>query len=148
MDPAELLEVLDDVGDEAGGEDQKHRPDDGEKDAEVDPPAEPEMAKENPSAPTSPAAYAPTNVPRLPGRLAVSGLRPPVEFVVTPGEASTTFKRGVSWANGGVIDVAHPNPTTLIITMSGITATNADLVHTFRCRQLPLPVEPGLHGYF
>jgi hypothetical protein len=55
--------------------------------------------------------------------------RPPVEFVVAPGEASAVpIKKGVSWANGGVIDVAQPNATTLIVTMSGITATNADLL--------------------
>ena len=59
------------------------------------------------------------------------GPRPPVEFVVAPGEASAVpTKRGVSWANGGVIDVAQPSPTTLVVTMSGITATNADLIHT------------------
>ena len=40
------------------------------------------------------------------------------------------FSAGVSYANGGVIDVAQPNPTTMIITMSGLTATNADLIHT------------------
>ena len=57
--------------------------------------------------------------------------RAPVEFIVAPGEASAVpFKQAVSWANGGVIDVAQPNPTTLIVTMSGITATNADLVRT------------------
>jgi hypothetical protein len=57
--------------------------------------------------------------------------RPPVEFIIQPGEASAVpFKRGVSHANGGVIDVAQPNPTTLVITMSGLAATNADLIHT------------------
>ena len=40
-----MLEVLDDVGDEAGGEDHEHRPDDGEEHTEVDPPAEPEDGK-------------------------------------------------------------------------------------------------------
>src|SRR5262249_16062762 len=39
-------------------------------------------------------------------------------------------KAGVSYANGGIIDVAQPNPTTLVITMSGLTATNADLCRT------------------
>jgi len=57
--------------------------------------------------------------------------RPAVEFVVAAGEAQAVpWKQGVSWANGGVIDVAQPNPTTLVITMSGITATNANLVGT------------------
>ena len=60
-----------------------------------------------------------------------AGTRPPVEFIVIPGEASAvTAKLGVAWANGGVIAVDQPNPTTLVITMSGITATNADLCAT------------------
>jgi hypothetical protein len=54
-----------------------------------------------------------------------------VEFIITPGEASAVpIKKGLAWANGGVIDVAQPNPTTLTITMSGLTATNADLLCT------------------
>src|SRR5947209_8426430 len=55
-------------------------------------------------------------------------VRPPVEFVVAPGEASAVpSKQGVSWANGGIIEVTQPNPTTLVITMTGLTATNANL---------------------
>lgn len=54
--------------------------------------------------------------------------RPAMEFVVAPGEASAVpAKLGVSWANGGIIDVAQPNPTTLVVTMTGVTATNANL---------------------
>src|SRR5277367_3233625 len=60
-----------------------------------------------------------------------SAPRPPVELIVQPGEASAVpFKRGVSYANGGIIDVAQPNPTTIVVTMTGLTATNADLIHT------------------
>jgi hypothetical protein len=52
-----------------------------------------------------------------------------VELVLVPGEASAVpYRKGVSFANGGVIDVAQPNPTTLVVTMSGLAATNADLV--------------------
>lgn len=59
------------------------------------------------------------------------GPRPAVELVVLPGEASAEpFRRGVAYANGGVIDVSQPNPATLVITMSGLTATNADLLCT------------------
>jgi hypothetical protein len=55
--------------------------------------------------------------------------RPPIEIVMTPGEANgVPYKKGVSWANGGIIDVAQPNPTTIVVTMSGLSATNADLL--------------------
>src|SRR5437588_755455 len=57
--------------------------------------------------------------------------RPAAEFVIAPGQAhAVPSKEGVSWANGGVVDVAQPNPTTLVVTMSGITATNANLICT------------------
>jgi hypothetical protein len=56
---------------------------------------------------------------------------PPVDLVIFPGEAvATPHRKGVSWANGGVIDVSQPNPTTIVVTMSGLCATNADLVCT------------------
>src|SRR5262245_45469436 len=59
------------------------------------------------------------------------GPRPAVELVVLPGEASAVpYKRGVSYANGGIIDVTQPTPTTIVVTMTGLTATNADLLHT------------------
>jgi hypothetical protein len=54
-----------------------------------------------------------------------------VEFVLQPGEAhAVPAKTGVAYANGGVIDVAQPNASTLVVTMSGLTATNADLCRT------------------
>lgn len=57
--------------------------------------------------------------------------RPPVEIILVPGEAQAIpFKRGVSYANGGVIVVTQPDPTTLVVTMTGLTATNADLLCT------------------
>jgi hypothetical protein len=60
---------------------------------------------------------------------APSGPRPPVEFILAPGQAKgIPFKKGVAYANGGVIDVAQPNPTTIVVTMTGLTATNADLL--------------------
>ncbi len=75
------------------------------------PPAKPDEAP--------PAETAPAPVPD----------RPPLEFIIVPGEASgTPHRKGVSWATGGVIDVAQPNPTTLVVTMTGLAATNADLV--------------------
>jgi len=55
--------------------------------------------------------------------------RPVIELVIEPGQASATPKRsGVSYANGGIIDVSQPSPTTIVVTMSGLTATNADLL--------------------
>lgn len=55
--------------------------------------------------------------------------RPPLELVIVPGEATATpYRKGVSFANGGVIAVHQPNPTTIVVTMSGLAATNADLV--------------------
>lgn len=55
----------------------------------------------------------------------------PVEFVLQAGTASAVpSKNGVAYANGGIIDVAQPNPTTVIVTMSGLTGTNADLCRT------------------
>jgi hypothetical protein len=66
-----------------------------------------------------------------PVRAQDGGPRPAVEFIVAPGEASAVpFKRGVSYANGGIIDVARPDPTTIVATLTGLTATNADLIHT------------------
>jgi hypothetical protein len=60
-----------------------------------------------------------------------AGPRPPAEFILVPGEASAVpTKTAVAYANGGVIDVAQPNPTTIVVTMSGLTATNADLCRT------------------
>jgi hypothetical protein len=60
---------------------------------------------------------------------AFSGPRPPVEIILTPGEASAVpVKKGVAYVNGGVIDVAQPNPTTVVVTMTGMTAANADLL--------------------
>lgn len=54
--------------------------------------------------------------------------RPPMELILEPGQASAVpFRKGVSYANGGVIDISQPNPTTIVIVMSGLTATNADL---------------------
>lgn len=59
------------------------------------------------------------------------GDRPPLELVILPGEAAATpYRKAVAYANGGIIDVAQPNPTTLVVTMSGLSATNADLVCT------------------
>ena len=56
-----------------------------------------------------------------------SGPLPPVELILTPGEASAVpLKKGAAYANGGVINVAQPNPTTIVVTMSGLTAANAD----------------------
>src|ERR1700736_1584093 len=53
--------------------------------------------------------------------------RPPVELIVAPGEASAVpLKKGVAYANGGIINVAQPNPTTIVVTMTGLTAANAD----------------------
>ena len=58
-----------------------------------------------------------------------SGPRPPVEIILTPGEAGALpVKQGVAYVNGGVIDVSQPNSTTLVVTMSGLTAANADLL--------------------
>ena len=60
---------------------------------------------------------------------APTGPRPPVEIVVTPGQASAVpVKRGVVYVNGGVIDVTQPNPTTMVVTMTGLTAADADLL--------------------
>jgi hypothetical protein len=60
---------------------------------------------------------------------AQEGGRTAVELVLLPGEASATpIKKGVSDVNGGVIDVAQPNSTTIVVTMSGLTAANADLL--------------------
>src|SRR5437763_17066917 len=57
--------------------------------------------------------------------------RPTVEFVVAPGEASAVpAKQGVSWANGGITEITQPTPSTLVITMTGLTATNANLACT------------------
>src|SRR5437879_7551094 len=54
-----------------------------------------------------------------------------VELVLMPGEAhATPAKKGVAFANGGIIDVAQPNPMTIVVTMSGLTAANADLLCT------------------
>ena len=51
----------------------------------------------------------------LPARPQDGGPRSAVELVVQPGEASATpCKKGVAYANGGVIAVAQPNPTTLV----------------------------------
>lgn len=59
------------------------------------------------------------------------GPRPAVEFLLKPGEgAATPSRKGLSYVNGGTIDVAQPDPTTIVVTMSGLTATNADLVCT------------------
>jgi hypothetical protein len=45
------------------------------------------------------------------------GRRPAAEIVLVPGEASAVpTKQGVAYANGGVIDVAQPNPTTVVMT--------------------------------
>jgi hypothetical protein len=55
--------------------------------------------------------------------------KPPVDLVIFPGEAlATPHRKGVSWANGGIIDVSQPNPTTIVVNMTGICATNADLI--------------------
>jgi hypothetical protein len=55
-----------------------------------------------------------------PARAQDGGGRPPVEFIVAPGEASAVpFKHGVSYANGGIIDVARPDPTTIVATLTG-----------------------------
>lgn len=62
---------------------------------------------------------------------AAPGPRPAVELVVLPGEASAVpFRRGIAYANGGVVDITQPNPATIVVTMSGLTATNADLLCT------------------
>ena len=54
-----------------------------------------------------------------------------VELVLTPGQAQATpMKKGVAFANGGIIDVAQPNPSTIVVTMTGLTAANADLLCT------------------
>src|SRR5262249_30351988 len=53
------------------------------------------------------------------------------EIVLLPGEATAVpSKQGVAFVNGGIINVSQPNPTTLVVSMTGLTATNADL-----CRQ-------------
>jgi hypothetical protein len=55
--------------------------------------------------------------------------RPPLELVLLPGAAhAVPLRKGVAYANGGIIDVAQPNPTTIVVTMTGLTATNADLI--------------------
>jgi len=52
---------------------------------------------------------------------------PPVELIAAAGEASAVpLKKGVAYANGGIIDVAQPNPTTIVVTMTGLAATDAD----------------------
>jgi hypothetical protein len=66
--------------------------------------------------------------PALP---ALAQERLPAEIVLAPGEATAVpAKQGVAFANGGVIDVAQPNPATVVVTMTGLTATNADLCRT------------------
>lgn len=60
-----------------------------------------------------------------------SGPRPAVELILTPGQATAVpVKKGVAFANGGIIDVAQPSPTTIVVTMTGLTAANADLFVT------------------
>jgi hypothetical protein len=79
---------------------------------------------------------------------------PILQIVLTPGQASAVpSKSGVAYANGGIIDVAQPNPTTVVITMSGLTATNADLCRTsvanyaFELMQgLEVRMDPRLKG--
>lgn len=57
--------------------------------------------------------------------------RPALEFILTPGMAQAVpQKAGVSFANGGVIHVNKVDDTTIVVTMSGLTATNADLLCT------------------
>jgi hypothetical protein len=63
--------------------------------------------------------------PALP---AMAQERLPAEIILSPGEATAVpTKAGVAFANGGVIDVAQPNLATVVVTMTGLTATNADL---------------------
>jgi hypothetical protein len=53
------------------------------------------------------------------------------ELILVPGEASAVpHKKGIAYANGGIIDVAQPNPTTIVVTMTGLAAVNADLCGT------------------
>jgi hypothetical protein len=53
------------------------------------------------------------------------------ELVLEPGEASARpHKQGVAYANGGVLAVNQPNPTTLVVTLSGLAGVNADLCST------------------
>jgi len=93
-----------------------------EKKKDVEPPKKEEPKKE-PELMPPPVAMDEGGAP-APGR-------PAVEIVLIPGEASAVpFRKGVSYANGGIIDVAQPNPTTLVITMTGLVATNADLLCT------------------
>ncbi len=98
--------------------------------AQADEPKKPSKAEEIPP-PAKEGEKTPAMKPEEPAQEEESPplvSRPPVEFILTPGEArATPYKKGVAYANGGVIDVAQPNPTTLVVTMSGLTATNADL---------------------
>ncbi|MCS6849597.1 MAG: hypothetical protein NZ700_00330 [Gemmataceae bacterium] len=58
---------------------------------------------------------------------------PPAEIVLLPGQASATpYRKGLAFANGGAIEVRQVDPTTVVVTMSGLTATNADLI----CRSI------------
>ena len=45
---------------------------------------------------------------------------PILQIVLTPGQASAVpSKSGVAYANGGIIDVARPDPTTIVATLTG-----------------------------
>lgn len=96
---------------------QDKKDEEPKKELKKEEPPKKEEAKEEPPAPS-------------PADEGISG-RPPLELVVVPGEASAVpARKGVSFANGGIIDVAQPNPTTIVVTMTGLCATNADLVCT------------------
>jgi hypothetical protein len=65
--------------------------------------------------------------PTLTGWSQEPGPRPAVELILAPGEASAVpLKKGAAYANGGVVSVVQPNPTTIVVTMTGLTAANAD----------------------
>ena len=90
------------------------------QDKKDDKPEEPKGPKDKPAVVESAADDAPERSPL-----------PPVDLVIFPGEAvATPHRKGVSWANGGVVDVSQPNPTTIVVTMSGLCATNADMICT------------------
>src|ERR1700689_2675442 len=70
-----------------------------------------------------------TKVPAKPEEVPppAEDLGPPVELILVPGEASAVpARKGVALADGAIIDVEQPNPTTLVVTMTGLVAANSD----------------------
>jgi hypothetical protein len=75
--------------------------------------------------------------PKVPGKAdepqppAAEEFGPPVEIILVPGEASAVpVRKGVAFADGAITNVEQLNPTTLVITMSGLVAANSDLCRT------------------